>query len=136
YRHDFARTWRRLDRFRDGPPLLDVLADPTGRREVFYRVLTGEADSASVLDPFQNQDDLLLRSNGRRFVSQGVQSRVRIDFRTGEVGHDLEVGARFHDDSIDRDHLRLAYRMQNRHLVRTSEAAALDTSNRGHATAF
>ena len=136
YRHDFDRTWRRLNRFRDGPTLLDTLSDPTGRREVYYRVLTGEADSASVNDPFQGQEDLLVVSNARRFVAEGVQTRVRADFETGDFAHDLEVGARLHYDEIDRDHVERAYRMQNGALVRTADDPLPETDNFGQARAL
>src|SRR5690606_21519806 len=41
YHHGFHRAWRKLNRFRGGPPLADILASPEGgTREVFYRLLT------------------------------------------------------------------------------------------------
>ena len=136
YRHDFDRTWTRLNRFRDGPGLLETLANPTGRRDLFYRVLTGQSDSASVSDPFQDGQDLLVVDNARRFVSQGIQSTARLDFDTGVLHHDIELGARFHHDQIDRDHAEQGYRMQNQQLVLDGRDRQPITDNEGRAIAF
>jgi Fe(3+) dicitrate transport protein len=129
YRHDFDRTWRRLNRFRDGPAILDVLANPTSIRRVFYDVLTGASDSGSVEDPSQDQTDLLVVSNARRYFSQGVQTRARFDFETGPVAHEVEAGLRLHHDGIDRDHVEEGFRMQNRQLVWDGQAGMPVTTN-------
>ncbi len=133
YRHDFDRTWTRLNGFRDGPSISDVLQNPTGRREVYYRVLTGEQDSASVLDPSQDGQDLLVIDNARAFVSQGLQSTLRASFDTAPLAHHLEVGARVHHDRIDRNHVERGYRMDRARLVRDGRAAEAVTLNTGNA---
>src|SRR5690606_37144334 len=48
YRHDMHREWFKLNRIGEGTPIFDILNDPTGRRQVLYEVLSGQADS---LDP-------------------------------------------------------------------------------------
>ena len=130
YRHDFDRTWRRLNRFQDGPDLLQTLANPTGRRDVFYRILTGENDSTSI------SEDLRVVDNARRFISQGIQSTARIDFETGEVRHDIEAGVRFHHDQIDRDHVEQGYRMQSQQLVLNGRDPVSIADNEGRAIAL
>ena len=47
----------------------------------------------------------------------GVQTRLRADFNTGPLEHEVEAGVRLHYDSNDRFHPNVGYRMQNRQLV-------------------
>ncbi|MBC8069513.1 MAG: TonB-dependent receptor [Deltaproteobacteria bacterium] len=111
YRHDFARSWVRANRFAGGPSLYDVVTDPTGARAVYLAVLRGELDSS---DPSQT---LMVVDNQRRFVSQGVQSRVETDFDTGPVRHRVEAGVRLHFDRVRRDHVESGYLMRNATLI-------------------
>ncbi|MCH9687001.1 MAG: TonB-dependent receptor [Deltaproteobacteria bacterium] len=112
YRHDFDRVWRRLDAFDGGPSLTDILAAPgAGQAAVFSAILRGEQDS---LLP---QQTLLVTNNDRRFVSQGVQAAFRWRPSWGIVHQDLEVGARVHNDRIDRDHTEDALLMVSGTLV-------------------
>jgi Fe(3+) dicitrate transport protein len=136
YRHDFDRTWNRLNRFRDGPELLDVLTSPTGRREIYYRVLTGAADSASVNDPAQTQEDLMVIANARRMVSEGIQTRARFDFETGDFRHEVEAGLRLHYDEIRRDQRERGYRMQGGELVNDGLDPIPVDDNTGSTLAF
>ncbi|MFT5356402.1 MAG: Fe(3+) dicitrate transport protein [Polyangiales bacterium] len=129
YRHDFYREWDRLSGFEGGPALRDILLAPTGARAVYYDVLRGAADSDI------NEGTRLLRANNRRrYVSQGIQSRARGSFRTGPVRHEVELGARFHHDRIDRDHLGSLHRMVNGDVVQDGESFAT-TVNTGEAMA-
>ena len=106
YRHDFDRTWRRLDRFRSGPALTEVLANPdAGQAAVLAAILRGEQDAL-----LPNQA-LLVNNNNRRFVSQGVQSVFKWTPQWRVVKNDLEVGARVHHDWIERDHTSDAFMM-------------------------
>lgn len=117
YRHDFDRTWERLNQFRDGTQFLDVLAQPTTPPlDSYYLVLTGQQDSPSVSGGTDAQD-LMVISNRRRFVVMGIQTRLRADFDTGKLHHEIESGLRFHYDSVDRFQPEQGYRMQNTQLV-------------------
>ncbi|MCI0574013.1 MAG: TonB-dependent receptor, partial [Myxococcaceae bacterium] len=111
YRHDLARTWRKVNGFR-GAILTDVLADPDSpRNEIFMGVLRGELD-ASTFD-----EAILIGPNQRTFVSQGLQSVARGFFETGPVSHNVEVGARWHYDRAVRLHSEEGYLMQGGALV-------------------
>jgi Fe(3+) dicitrate transport protein len=117
YRHDFDRTWERLNQFRDGTQFLDVLTQPaTPPLDSYYLVLTGQQDSPSVSGGTDAQD-LMVISNRRRFVVMGIQTRLRADFDTGKVHHEIESGLRFHYDSVDRFQPEQGYRMQNTQLA-------------------
>lgn len=131
YRHDFDRSWVRLNRFGDpSVTIRSVLADPTGRRAVFYDVLTGAQDSSSA------DEELYIIDNHRRFVSQGGQTRLRLDFETGRVAHDVEVGLRLHQDQIDRDHVEEGFAMIERTLVPNGADPIVQADNEGWALAF
>ena len=80
YRHDFARMWNRLDHFRQGPGLYELLAYPTvGTAAVYRGILAGEVDTSS------RDEQLMVVGNGRSFVSQGVQSLARLTLLTGPL---------------------------------------------------
>lgn len=132
YRNDFARVWRKINRF-GGAAIANVLADPTSARNaIYYGVLTGQIDTSST------QDLLFIGPNDRTFVSQGVQSIARWNTTTGPVSHSIEVGARFHYDSIDRKHSEDAYRMSGGELVRAGEPTLFTANNKDstHAVAL
>ncbi|QDE84669.1 TonB-dependent receptor family protein [Myxococcus xanthus] len=132
YRHDLSRAWRKVNRFR-GASIASVLADPTSaRNSIYYGVLTGTVDTSST------QDALLIGPNDRTFVSQGLQSIARWSAVTGPLSHNVELGARFHYDSIDRLHTEDAYLMQGGQLVRTNEPTYTTANNRDstHAVAL
>ena len=130
YRQDFDRVWRKVNRFR-GTSIADVLADPTSARNaIYYGVLTGELDTSS------SQETLLIGPNDRTFVSQGVQSVARWTAETGPVRHSLEVGARYHFDSIERLHTEDAYLVQGGELVRAGEPTATTANNKDSTNAF
>ncbi len=129
YRHDFDRVWRRLDSMRGAPSLTDILADPlAGQAQVPAAVLRGQEDSLP-------QQALLVTNNGRRFVSQGLQSAFRWKPRWGVVANDLEVGARLHHDSIDRDHTEDAFAMVSGTLLPDGTPRADTVQNTGETIA-
>lgn len=109
YRNDLSRTWKRLDHFRLGPPLFDLLSrNVTGTGDRAYLdVLRGAADSASL------DQSLMLVRNERTFISQGIQASANLTGDTGPIHHEAEAGARFHFDQIHRDHTRDGYAMRS-----------------------
>ena len=130
YRHDFDRTWRRLDRFRDGPALTTILANPEGGQlAIFSAILRGQQDSATP------EQSLVVTSNARRFVSQGVQSAVHWRPKWKVVRQDLELGARLHNDSILRNHTLDGFSMNEGALVPDGVETETAVRNRGEAIA-
>lgn len=96
YRHDYDRSWRKVNGFR-GANLFDVLTQDSPRHEVYRAILRGEQDATT-------SETLLIGPNHRWYVSQGVQSVGRLRFETGPLEHRLEAGARYHFDKISRRH--------------------------------
>jgi Fe(3+) dicitrate transport protein len=131
YRHDFQRTWFKLNGFEDGTPLQDILASPeSGRRAVLFDVLTGQQDTSV------DGETLLVGANARSFVSQGVQAIA--NHRTYGDGwyNQLEIGLRLHNDEIERDHTQDEFLMRSGDLVSNDAPTATTTSNRGQALAL
>lgn len=132
YRHNYARVWEKLNRFGTGAPTIsDVLANPTGSREVYLDILSGEADSA---DPLEN---LFIGRNDRRFVAQGVDVVANVHSKIGEtIENRLRFGARVHHDRIIRLHTERGYAMESGELVAVDAAAVTTTNNRGSTIAY
>jgi Fe(3+) dicitrate transport protein len=131
YDHQMRRSWRKLNRFAGGPTLQAVLAEPTsGQRRVYYDLLRGEADTTTAAEA------LLVGTNQREFLSRGAQLDGRFTATTGEVEHDIKVGARLHYDSIERNHIEDSYDMMSGRLVRNGTARATTTANNGSTLAF
>jgi Fe(3+) dicitrate transport protein len=115
YGNFFSRVWRRLDLVGGTPPG-PVLANPQSPRNmIFYGVLTGELGSSG------RDDQLVLATNDRRFLSAGVQTVLRAPFATGPVQHALEVQARYHYDLASRRHIGERFDMRGGALVNANE---------------
>ncbi|CAN5895828.1 TonB-dependent receptor [soil metagenome] len=117
YRNEFNRAWYKLDRLASGS-LADVLTRPE------------QAAALDVLRGANSADNaLIVRSNAREYVSQGVQSVVGVQFDA--VGaHSLELGIRVHRDSEDRFQHDDAYRMLNGRMDLTKAGAPGSQDNR------
>ncbi|MCA9563593.1 MAG: TonB-dependent receptor, partial [Myxococcales bacterium] len=131
YRHDFDRSWRKLNRFRSGPSLEDVLSDPDApQNQPFYDVLSGNADSAV------DAESLQIGINNRRYVSEGVQTEAHLRGTPNDwFAYDLELGLRVHYDQIERYHTEDAYDMVSGDLVPTGDPTVPTTDNMGSALA-
>ncbi|MCB9708254.1 MAG: TonB-dependent receptor [Myxococcales bacterium] len=128
YRHDFSRAWRKLNRFRGGPNLHDLLTYSSGQSGVFLDVLRGTQDSEG------EDQDLLVGTNQRDYLSQGVQMvgiwRSDVDWFSQE----LELGMRIHNDEINRHHTEDAYQVRQGSLVSAQQAE--NTTRRNDVSTF
>ncbi len=104
YRNDFDRDWFKVNAFNSGVTLQDVLADPS-TYDAYYNVLTGSAASDSATE-------LQIGNNGRKFISQGLQTRINSEQFFVGLTHNLEVGVRYHQDEVERHHTEQNYAMQ------------------------
>ncbi|MDX2014980.1 MAG: TonB-dependent receptor [Myxococcaceae bacterium] len=127
YRHSLFRAWNRLDRFRRGPGLYELLVQPVrgGLDGQYLGVLRGEVESSSL------DESLIVLNNARTFVSQGVQVEGVAKATTGPIAHELEAGLRFHHDEIRRNHTATGYAVVNGALERDALPVAQDALNRG-----
>ncbi|MCA9623577.1 MAG: TonB-dependent receptor [Myxococcales bacterium] len=127
YRHDFDRSWFRFNDF-VGASVRDVLADPNDPLlGVYYQVLNG-ADSVG--------ESFAIVNNHRTFVSQGIQSSAQIQLpKISIVEQRLVVGARLHNDSINRVHTDSFFVQRHQRPIPSGADDEVITDNRGSAIA-
>lgn len=130
YRHDFSRAWTKFNRFRGGPDIRDILNFPdSGQSAVYLAVLRGEEDSVG------SDQALMIGTNGRSYVSQGVSTVTHVRPKTKYVDQDIEFGARIHYDDIRRHHTEEGFSMVSGTLVPTQEGVETTAQNGGAAIA-
>ena len=130
YRHDMERTWRKVNGFR-GASIYDVLANPDDpRNAIFYGVLKGE------IPPSTDAETLMVGPNDRRFVSQGFQTKAAWRPKTGLVQHKVEVGARIHQDSIERLHTQDGFLIDGASLTPEGGPTETTADNEGRTLAL
>jgi Fe(3+) dicitrate transport protein len=131
YRNDFSRRWRKLNGFRGRMDLAEILAHPeSGNTAVYHAVLAGEQDSTS------DAEALVLGTNARRFVSQGVQTALKQHSSLWGLPHTTELGLRLHHDSARRLHDEEAYRMTSGELQRDATPRMITLDATGSALAL
>jgi Fe(3+) dicitrate transport protein len=119
YRTEAARNWYKLQSV-NGKGLNGVLERPAAH----------EAELAILRGGESADDALKLRTNNREYYAQGIQTAVGVRFETFGVGHDFEVGVRYHQDQEDRFQHENGYRMAAGLMVRTSNGAPGSQENR------
>ncbi|MEI9952524.1 MAG: TonB-dependent receptor [Pseudomonadota bacterium] len=130
YRHDFHRTWRKVNRFR-GANLFEVLSDAESSQNAVYRaILAGEADTSNP------NEVLMIGPNQREFVSQGIDSRATLTRNTGPLSHRIEYGMRFHNDSIERRHSEDGFIVTSGQLTPEGTATTVTAFNQASTLAF
>ena len=82
YRNEFHRDWFKLS---GGGGLVEAANN-------------GDSDAQAVLDGERDAFGLSYKHNNRRYVSEGVQTNL--DWQWGE--HTFALGARYHEDEVDR----------------------------------
>lgn len=106
YRNEFERNWYKLDKVTAGGSTVGigtVLEDPETYPD-HYQILLGELTSAD--------DALAVKANAREYFSQGVETLLGLDLDAGASRHQVEVGARLHQDEEDRFQFTDGYRME------------------------
>ncbi len=127
YRNEFDRNWYKLDRVRatvDGSrsTIGAILSDPTAYTQE-YAIITGTSSN--------NDNALEIKANNRSYLSTGVQSIVGIQLGNREnTLHQIELGARYHEDEVDRFQWVDLYRMNNSIMKLTEQGIPGTESNR------
>ena len=115
YRHDFERQWFKINGFKTGLVTRDlqaILANPDDETNaLFYQVLTGARNTEN------EGEKIIVGNNAREYYSQGIQSELRFDYRLFDLNHQFNLGFRYHQDEIERNHTEDALLMQSANLV-------------------
>jgi Fe(3+) dicitrate transport protein len=131
YRHWFHRTWGKVDGFVGMRDFYGLIAKPNaGANALYYAILTGASDSTSP------EEQLILGTNDRRFVSQGIQTRLAAERTTGALVHHIDAGARIHFDRADRRRFEDGYDMVSGELVRSDRLRQRVLDTRAETTAL
>src|SRR6185369_3493689 len=102
-------------------PVLLAPNDPANQELI--AVLRGDVDSAT------GSDSLWVGPNDRTFVSQGIQSVLELNEKTGPLQHSLQAGARLHYDSIERKHSEEEFSMSGGRLVPAGTGTLVNVAN-------
>lgn len=112
YQSYVKRVWYRLDRFRKGPSMNDVLMNPDSEKNSpYYALLRGAAETPDA------DHALIYVNNDWRYLSQGIQADGRYHKLHGRFSHELRAGLRIHQDSIDRHIGADGWLVRGTHLV-------------------
>ncbi len=130
YRSDFKRSWRKLNRFSDGPSLLEILATPdSGQYGVLFAILRGEEDTQGP------EQALVVGTNHRSYASEGLDTTLRWRPSLRALKQNIQVGARLHHDWIARRHDERAFSMLSGNMVSDGSPTVPGTRNRGETLA-
>jgi Fe(3+) dicitrate transport protein len=134
YRNNFERAWFKINGFKPGLITRDIqhiLADPQDETNAaFYQVLTGARDSE------KEYEKLILGDNAREYYSQGIQSEIHWDNSLAGLQHKFTLGARLHQDKIERRHTEDAYLMQSAKLISDGSDQVATTTNMERTDAY
>jgi len=132
YRNEFERSWFKINGFKGGAcgaDLQEVLAKPEDN-ELFYNLLIGQADTS------RDCEKIILGDNAREYYSQGIQSELYFEQNLLGLTHKFNLGARFHQDQIERNHTTDAFLMQSANLVTDGSEQVASTTDREHTDAI
>ena len=131
YRHQFNRDWNKLNHLGADESLSQILADPnSGNNRRYMQILAGKKDTEF------NDETLFIGNNGRKYLSQGIQSTVTTEIDTGKWQHNFLAGLRFHYDEIKRNHTEDTFSMISGNTVETGDATLTTTRNTEDANAI
>lgn len=125
YRNNFQRNWYKLSAVRDSLDnkvgISSILSAPDHHNR-HYELLTG---TSSVYG-----ESFYVKGNNRSYYAQGIQSALDLNFETGQIIHDIQVGIRYHQDEMDRFQNQDQYSMNNGVMFQTSVGEMGTESNR------
>ncbi len=110
YHHYFKRNWEKFNNLnfnQDFKTPLNSGDDPDN----LVALLKGQRDSEGRSEFFK------IGANDRSYFSQGVQSKLTLEADTGNVGHNIDLGIRYHRDQVKRNHSEKLAAMINGELV-------------------
>lgn len=125
YRTEFFRNWYKLDALKDSTgakvSIADLLEEPDGYNDAFS-VLNGTSGTGS--------SKLTVKGNSRDHWAMGLQTQLGVDFNTGFIRHDIDLGFRYHQDEQDRFQYQDEYVMTDGVMYLTKAGLPGTESNR------
>jgi len=105
YYNKFHRNWYKLN------DIKDVNGEAAGA----VNLASALAKGGNVLDTLKgrNAGTWRIRANNRDYEQVGIQTALDSEFETGDLGHHLEAGVRFHVDTAERFQWEDEYKVNN-----------------------
>ncbi|MFT4965813.1 MAG: Fe(3+) dicitrate transport protein [Colwellia sp.] len=131
YRNEFKRSWFKINGFnntgKDYRELQEILANPydeDGINTRYYHLLSGQEDSVG------ENEKLILGDNAREYYSQGIQTDLFFQQNFLGLTHKFNVGGRFHQDQIARNHTTDSFNIRDSLLVSDGNVQMKSTTDR------
>ena len=121
YRNEFKRDWFKLDRVNGQSMSSMISAINTGA--------TAAPLYQGWFDGTLDVNNVEIKHNNREYEAEGLQFTLDARFATGDWAHELEFGARRHEDEIDRFQPVERYNQVAGQLVYASELLPTSASN-------
>ncbi|MDC3308711.1 TonB-dependent receptor [Crocinitomicaceae bacterium] len=125
YRNNFQRNWYKLSSVRDSLDnkvgISSILSAPDNHQR-HYDLLTGTSSVSG--------ESFYVKGNNRSYYAQGIQSALNMNFKTGQINHEIQVGIRYHQDEMDRFQNQDQYSMNDGVMFQTSVGELGTESNR------
>lgn len=125
YRNDFNRNWYKLSAISDSSGNMIGISSILSNDSQFnrqYQILTGDSSGES--------ESLFVKGNNRSYFSHGIQSIMDIDYTSGKLKHNVQLGVRYHQDAMDRYQNEDQYSMNNGAMFQTYQGELGTESNR------
>ena len=125
YRNNFQRNWYKLSSVRDSlnnkVGISSILSSPDNHQR-HYDLLTGTSSVSG--------ESFYVKGNNRSYYAQGIQSALNMNFKTGQINHEIQVGIRYHQDEMDRFQNQDQYSMNDGVMFQTTVGELGTESNR------
>lgn len=95
---EFERDWFKVDKI--GGDGINNVIDCANTGNCGSNITT-QADAIAVLHGEQAAA-IKIKHNNRSYESKGIQTRIAHQLSTGDIDHNIEFGARYHEDQEDR----------------------------------
>jgi Fe(3+) dicitrate transport protein len=127
YNNQFKRDWFKINGFKSGLITRDlqaILANPQDETNaLFYQVLTGQRDTEN------EGEKIIVGNNAREYYSRGIQSELRFEQKLLGLDHQFNLGFRYHQDEIERNHTEDAFLMVSANLESDGSAQVAGLTN-------
>ena len=131
YHREFDRDWDKFNGFGSNRTAQTILTSPeTGLNQLFMQVIDGARDSLT------SQEQIQFTISDRRYLSQGVETKLSYLFDLNDWQTSVDAGVRVHQDRVERDHKVRYLNMRSGELERAAEPDEVTTLNQDTANAL
>lgn len=123
YYIEFKRDWFKVDKI--GGDGINNVIDCANTGDCGINITT-QADAIAVLHG-ELATTLDIKHNNRSYTSKGIQTRIAHQLSSGDIDHNIEFGARYHEDQEEREQPTEVWNQDNQGNLAYSSTGAPDT---------